>query len=418
MAIKTGYFRITGDYNITMSYKELYDRGKDYINFLKNLQDSGRIQLFCACQPENTLELTITKAMVLRVKNNGQQDLHLQSCPKSEKYSAWIIENESGVRSTEDERICFNISIPTGIKSSGGSSGGSSDGPGDPMRKRTNLPMMARTVNCIAWEKQTYSVRKAIGTARKEKRRPDWNYKDLDAFNRLFFGVSNEIYLQNKGNIFPLHDVCYRTDTFYQSDFKGRFFMYATIDKISEIKEERKYQYITVQMPSNKSNKKATVRVLTEDFNSLIEDVDFSLSVKYILTGWIRHDVFPGTEGQTSEWITLLKGSIIPVTKHGLCLDNVCEESLIDALCNEHIVFTKPYHKLENYGSETPTVMIERLNGKNIIVDVCTSSQMFNQRSAFASNNPEYEVILLHGDDYDADMVVYTIKDKLSNTHT
>lgn len=400
MAVKTGYFRITGMYETTMSYKEFYDRGHDYISYLKDLQDRGAIQLFCACQPENTLELNITKNHVIRVKNNLQQDQHLQSCPKSERYAAWIAENESGVRSNEDERICFNITIPSGIKSSGSSSSTSSSSSrtGDPQKKRTNLLMMARIVNCVAWEKQTYSIYKQIGNAHREKRICQWTYKSLEEFNRLFFGVSNEIYLQNKGEIFPLHDICYRSDIFHKADYRSKFFMYAVIDKVSEIKKERKYQYVTVLMPSKKSSKKATVRILTEDFMKIITDINFDSPTHKILTGYIRHDTFSDVAGVTSDWITLLKGAIISVSSLGLFLEHDLEASLIDILCKNKIIFSRPYHALENYRNEMPTVLIERRNAKNIIIDVCKTKKEYITKTEYIENNPEYDIILLSND--------------------
>ena len=61
----------------------------------------------------------------------------------------------------------------------------------------------------------------------------------------------------------------------------------------------------------------------------------------------------------------------------------------------EKILFKRPYHALEYYGSLIPTVLVERLRGKDIIIDVCNSTRDYNNKKTnLVENNPEFEVIL------------------------
>ena len=98
--IKIGYFRrVYHDQTLDLtSYIEYNNKSDAEKEQLREETESGRVRLFCACSKENDLELMITKKWVIRVKNNGKQDLHKNSCPKSEKYASYIVENERGLR--------------------------------------------------------------------------------------------------------------------------------------------------------------------------------------------------------------------------------------------------------------------------------------------------------------------------------
>lgn len=398
--IKTGYFRIIGAVEQIVSYSEAYARGEEYLSKLRALQEVGSVSLYCACQEENSLPLFITKNHVIRVSHNRQQEEHLESCPKSEGYSRWVAENLKGVQSGEDERILFNITIPTGNRSSGSSGSDSSSEPNtDPYNRRSTILDMARIVNCLAFRKQTFSIKKQIGEARKAGDRPEWNYKDIEAFTRLWFGVSNDVQVYNKGEIASLYDMCYHVKDFYQSDFRTKYYMYAVIDKISEYKAERKYQYITVWMPSNKSSKKATVRVLTQDYDKMAEGIDWENCIKKVLCGYIQHDLYKATDGIRSDWMTLVKGAVMEVSDYGLYIRHSAEAGLLNMLCREHIVFYRPWQPIASYGSEMPTLVIERQKEKNLIVDIAKTSREYKKKEGYASGeNQEYEVLLYQKD--------------------
>lgn len=399
--IKIGYFRKISDREQSeiVSYQEYNDKSAAEKESLRKASESGRVRLYCACCAENELELMITKNWVIRVKSNGMQDLHKASCPKSEKYASYIVENESGVRFSEENGLCFNIAIPSGNKGSSGPTTSTPSEP-DPNRKRAALLSMVSIINKFAWEKQTYSIKKSIAEANRQNEAPSWNYKDIYNFIRLFFGVTNEIAIQNGKKRFMLHDICYRSDIFFQAPYTDKFFIYAVIDKVSPVEMSRKYQYITLQMPSQLSSKKATVRVSTEQYIKMIGDFEEDTDLKgMILSGYVRHDEpYPGQK-TPGDWITLLKGCIFRISSNGLYAETEYVSSLIDALAAERILFKRPYHALEYYGSLIPTIIIERLREKDIIIDVCTSTRDYNNKKAhFVENNPEFDVILVTED--------------------
>lgn len=410
--VKTGYFRITGVVQSMVSYQEAYERGEEYLTKLRHLQENGVISLYCACCREDDLPLIVTKNNVIRVSHNLQQAQHLNSCPKSTGYASWVAENALGIRINEDEKILFNIAIPSGMKGtvSDRISPPAPNKNTNPWEKRTSIYDMVRIVNYLAFRKQTLSIRKQIGMARKDGNQPKWDYKDIHSFIKLWFGVSNEVLVHNKGETFPLHDLCYRSDVFFQSNPEEKFFMYALVDKVSEYKESRKYQYITVFMPSRKSRKKATVRIPTEDYDKMAKQVDFDNSAAKILTGYVRHDMYRTAEdSEDREWITLIKGVIVEVSERGLILEQREERALFDVLCKEHILFYRPWRALENYGNEIPTLIIERMKNKNLIVDLAKSDKDFVRKETYGVNNSEFEVLLLKKD-YDIEDVIGKIR--------
>lgn len=411
MAIKVGCFRITyqdGRENY-IPYNEFYDRDEIYRQQLKASAERGEVTLTCACRECTDLELMITKNNVIRVKANKNQAQHKESCPKSEAYTQWASTHKDGLMNIgEDGRPCFNITVPSGIKSEGNSGGGSSSSSGSGVRQRANIMDLVTSVCNYAWLKQTYSIKKKIKTARSQGLKPDWQYKDFEEFTRLFFGVTADIDVYWQKTLMPLKNICYRADTFYQSDYKLRYLIYAKIEKLSEYKGERKYQYITLRMRSDKSPNKATVRILTEDFNKDTYDALNGLISEgriIMFAGYAKHDSFKGEDGQLSHWITMINYTFLEAAENGLLLRHEYEKPLVDELCKRRILFKKSLLPLENYGGYLPTAIIEQQKGKDIIIDVCFSGQEYTKRQQYQLNNPEYEVLLYKKKDHPDDII-------------
>lgn len=415
--IKSGYFRasdiITGHIRY-ISYKEFNSWSAENKSSLKQSVDMGQIRLYCACCREDDLPLIITANHVVRVASNGNQEQHMESCPKSIYYNNWIEQSQKGVNSTEDSQVLFNISLPTVYKapSTPSSSSSPSAGASTPREKRTDILDMAILLNKMAWEIQTFSKKKEIKEANKEGRNADWKYKSLDEFNRLIFGISNDIYCKCQGNVIPLISLCYRRDLFYAgSDWHRQWFMYAVIERVSEFKPARKYQYITVRMPSDKSNSKAVVRVATEDFDKLIGGYEDELPCTHrILTGFIRRAVFKNVEdGSLNEWINLSRGVIIRVSDNGLYVENEHIAAAANLLSMNNVIFKRPYFPLENYGGEIPTFEIERLHDKNLIIDYPDESE-YKIRCAYGRDNEEYECICLNPNENCIENLMHTLQ--------
>lgn len=398
---KIGYFCIrhcggeASDQYVSFADFKEWDEGRK--QSFKEKYDAGTIQLFCACCTEHDLPLSITSSHVIRVVNNNQQDFHMESCPKSISYAGWVSQNK-GVTATEDLDYMYSISFPTLVKSSSKSSSSSGTGSGMPREKKTPITDLAIAVNRIAWQKQTFSIKKKIKEAHKNGSSPDWEFKDLTDFNRLFFGVSNEILVKCEGTVLPLALLAYNSTLFYQcNDYRRQWFVYAVIDKISEYKSSRKYQYVTVCMPSKTSKSKATVRVLTEDFdtlfNSEVMDDAFGKNTSMVLTGFITRSVFKGADGTVNEWMTLTRGRVIRVNQYGLYVENPLAAAVSSFLCKKHLIFTAPHIPLENFGNLMPSFEIERKKDKNILID-CPNPEDYEAHVVFGQNNEEYNCVI------------------------
>lgn len=388
--IKTGYMRVVNRCNNIqyISFKEFLAYADSTRQFFKSKYDAGEISVYCACSSNNDLELSITENGVVRVKSNHQQEKHLPACPKSKNYQNWLNKHKNGnFLVDETGSIIFNITIPSVFKSTSTGSG-SNESSGSSLT-HTSLLSMITTLNAIAWEKQTYSKKKEIALENKEGRPHTWTYKNRIDFIRLIFGVSNEILVKNGQNIFSFYDLCYRKDIYYAcNDYKRRFFIYAQVSKISEFKEERKYQYVTLEMPSDKSNK-TTVRIKTEEYIDLIENIDIESIKNYILAGYVHRSRF-----EDSDWMTFIKGSFCLVSNNGLYSENDYVASVFDYFSEMQVIFKRCYQPVSCYGEYIPTMVIENIRGKSVLIDFVSTKQMRSKRSAFVKDNPEYHIII------------------------
>ena len=404
--IKIGYFRrVLGDLSTSyISFKDFYANWSDDAKAeLKREVDMCQCKLFCACCHENDLELSVTSNYVVRVKENRQQAEHMESCPKSKLYEHWNDTAENGVKKTEDERVVLNITLPNVLKSnSSSSSSSSSSTTSSPANKRTNIYECISMINKLAWEKQTFSIRKKIREANAAGVTQTWEYKDIDAFNRLIFGVSNDIFVRVRGEIIPFIALCYRKDLFYEcDDWTRQWFMYAVIEKIGVIKQERKYQYVTVRMPSLNSPNKAVIRIETEIFNKIFDGfMEEKANMHRILAGYICRKSFKNDDGTYTEWMHFLKGNVCWVSSNGLICENETAANIANYMCDNHIVFKRPMFPLENYGGEIPTFMVERLSKKNIVLDVPLQEKLIAKRQLYIENNDEYDIVLLDEQNY------------------
>lgn len=406
---KTGYVRLVDTYSDNdtyLSFRELSYYNDDMLSMLRQKLDKGTCHMYCACSAYDDLELSITTNNVIRVKNNGLQDRHKESCPKSIRYGAWLAENMAGAGFvSEAEKVVFQITLP-GVDSVSNSSSSVSSSSGNGSHK-IRLMEMVKTLNSMAWEKQTYSKKKAISVSRKQGRPLDFRYKDSREFSHLIYGISNDIYVQYGSTLTTFNSLYYRVEDFYACmDFRRRFFVYAEIERISPYKPERKYQYITLKMPGNKSKNKTVVRVTTDKFIKMfdVKDLNNSYETKRILAGYVNHSIYNSMTGDsTSEWMTLLKGVVFFISGNGLFAETEYVAKLIDMLCNMPVIFKRPYMPLESYRNLIPTMMIEVYKGKDILIDVVTSSDKeYSKRLSYADDNSEYDCIVLRdGDDLD-----------------
>ena len=429
MESRPGYFRIISDQSSElMAYSEFYERGEQFAMTMKKMAENGKIRLLCACCCDKDLGLSITQKGVLRVAENERQAEHKENCPKSVYYNRWLAQNESGLFIAENNQLIFNITMPGDTKSESNSSS-TSDSKTEKEKKKgkehASIVDMMSKVNALAMEKQTFSIKKQIGIANKENRKPEWNYKNIQDFNKLIYGVSNDVLVhmkvQAKAQLMPLASLYYKKDVFYQADYKKKFLVYARVLKLAEFKEERKYQYITVQMPSEKSPYKAVVRILTDDYRSVINDNNVPISENieapdnYILTGYVRHDTFHNKDtGEITNWITFIRGKIIMVSNNGFYCKHSGEQKLYNELAKRHIIFKRPLVPIKEYDNNVPTLIIERRNGKDIIVDICKSSQELEKREDYLeANATDNYIFILRKKRFDVKDAINEIFEKL-----
>lgn len=392
---KIGYFRISmAEKTSYIKYDEFYDLSEQTKEWYRQQYESGKIHISCACKEEATLDLMITKNYVIRVKNNRQQDKHEDSCPKSERYEYWLSKHQDGAFIMDDGTLCFNISIPSGYKSESSSSGSSESQPSDGAKQRANIETLTKYINFFAWQKQTYSIKKQIAQAKKQGEKPTWSYKSEADFIKLFYGVSNEVFVYREQKIIPFAKLCFKSSSFYEADYKSKFFLYAKVMSLGEFKEERKYQYTSIAAPYN-MEKKLTVRIPTEDYEKMTEELNYQEGENCYLAGYVRHDSFEGTS-QKTDWITLVKGIFFFTSKNGLFLLNrkTSERELLDLLCSKRILFYRPTLPLESYGGNIPTLIIEQLHGRDILIDIAATGQERAKREKLVEQNKEYQTML------------------------
>lgn len=405
--VKIGYFRISGkDGERYVSFDEFKTWDSESRLFLREKEHNGTVKLFCACQSENTSELHITSTGVLRVAQNGQQAHHLDSCPKSESYAGYIASVKKGVISTGmdgDNTLLFNISLPTLVKSKARSSS-SSEGTstGATREKKTDLISLIYSINRYAWKIQNFSIKKKIREAKKEGVEPSWEYKNLEEFNRLFFGCCNDIFVKVRdAGVVPFISLCYRKELYEQCmDSSYQFFFYARVLRLSEYKACRKYQYVTVDMPSPTSATKSVIRIETGEYLKLFGDVEeLNDNAPLMLGGYIRKNIYPKDDGTLDVWMTLTRGVVVPVNEYGLIVEKEAIRDAAEILIRRKVLFNRPFVGLENYGNEVPAVVIEQYNGKDILIDCGVSSSEYETRHTYTEDNEEFDCHLIKLDE-------------------
>lgn len=401
--VKTGYMRVVGKQVNYLSFKEFLSYDRPVALRMRERVKNGELSLFCACSPENNLELSITETGIVRVKNNKLQELHQHSCPKSIHYHTWVNTSKKGMFQVgEDGQIIFNITLPSVIKSESCSSSSTSSSKSTSVH--TSLLEMISSLNAIAWEKQTFSKKKAISLAKRNNVPVDWFYKTSDEFIRLIFGVSNDIFVKNGESVIPFYELCYRKDVYYaNTDFRQRFFIYAEIVKESPYVEERKYQYITLKMYSDKGSR-SVVRILTEHYLPMFEEHPVTDNTVRVLAGYINRSLF-----QDNDWMTLLKGFVIYTSLNGLYAENDYVAAVFNYLSEKKLIFKRCYQPIEAYGGNIPTLIIERLHGKDILVDFVATKQMRSKRYSISKNQNEYDVFIFLHHEYEPEHIYQMI---------
>ena len=406
--VKTGYIRvISGDMEQVISFGDFYELSDIVKEKWRRAYLSGKLHLFCACSKDNNLPLQITANYCVRVAQNGNQELHQPSCPKSIAYHGWIA--QTGQKQHDETGMSFLISLPaiyTPPQKELSEEEKEIRRQKDKARRqlfkesgietehRTKLLDMVKNVNFYAWQQQQYSIKKELKNSYRECRDLHWNYKSSEEFLKLFFGVSKQISIEVSHEFLHLYDICYRPSLFYQSANDYRYFMCAEIERVSTYKEERKYQYVTVKMPCNKSAKRSVVRIPTQVYDKMSDVISLHgiPQIHVMLAGYIYHSLYPPKDGDLgSEWISMIKGIAYLVDDQGLYVEDQIIAGMTNEMCRKHVLFTRPSAPLQNYGGYIPTIQIERLRNRNILIDFVEDKDLM-ARQQYCENNPEYEV--------------------------
>lgn len=385
--VKIGSFReVTSDGAVSyMSYKEFLGLSADERSEYRTRLERGESKYYCACSKENDLPLIVSTNGVMRVASNKGQANHLDSCPKSVFYSRWLEDNEvRGVGGADNSMEVFKISLPSLTKSSSSSSSSAGTGTGKPREKRMSVGVLAVLLNLMTWEIQTFSKKKAISQAHASGITPDWEYKNLSDFNRLVFGVAKDIPVECQGATFPLIDICFKSDAFYDDEnYRCQWFIYALVDSCN-FKEGRVWQYVKVFLPSRNFSK-TSIRVRTDHYETLFRKDGYKTG-KTILAGFVRRSCFQGEDGTLYDYVQLTKGVTLQVNNYGLIVENerVCWAT--ETLARHHVIFQRPYLPMENYNSTSPTIVLSRKNGKDVWVDFCSSDEDLEQKKSLSAS--------------------------------
>ncbi len=395
---KPGYFRIEGKYSALVSFEDLSSMSNEERQRLRDQEGRGELRFYCACNENERLQLHMTRDLYMRVAHNGQQDKHRDACPKSTVYEQRAREFLGGVEIEEGmdrDTGVYHLSLPPLYDYEQSSSGNGKPRGASPRDKKIAIDLFTRSLIRLAWQKQQYSIKKKIREALREQKKPQWEYKNLSEFLRLLFGNCNDVMVQIEREYSKFYDYCYKPSVFYKTANDYRFFICARIIEVKEYKAERKYQYVVLEMPSNRSHDKATVRIPTKQFDKhLRERLDETIEgTEKLLCGWVYHAYYPSPEGD-SDWISFIRGAVIPVTSCGMYADTKEESALITELCKRHVLFIRPELPLLSYGGNIPTVLIEKRDGKDILIDIVKSTKAYEERLKYVENNPQYEIFL------------------------
>ena len=91
--------------------------------------------------------------------------------------------------------------------------------------------------------------------------------------------------------------------------------------------------------------------------------------IHVMLAGYIYHSLYPPKDGDLgSEWISMIKGIAYLVDDQGLYVEDQIIAGMTNEMCRKHVLFTRPSAPLQNYGGYIPTIQIERLRNRNILI--------------------------------------------------
>lgn len=421
--VKVGYFRYDNDGSSGyIAYNDFNSWSDGVKKKWKENLDSGAVKLHCACCQDNSLKLTITADYKIRVANNKLQDQHKQSCPKSIHYPTYSnTAAKNGILMNEDGVAVLNIALPSPFLKEKESPDADEevvieeanleelleelvkeDQKEEKIKKesyhRTNILQTAMFINKVAFEKQTFSIKKAIRQARENKLpRAEIEYKDFSDFTRLIFGVSNDIIVNCKYGTIPFSDLLYQKERYYANEDSTRhWYIYAKILGYSEYKEERKYQYMKILLPSM-NTKTTTVRIPTAQFDAIREKYDSYkefTDCNPVLVGYVVRKHFKPISGQESDWMQLLKGEVILTAKSGLYAATERSAQAINYLTDHRLLFLTPYVCPEGYLQTPPAIVITRFKDKDILFDFPDTKKEYKKLMEFKEQTEEYECLI------------------------
>lgn len=439
---KPGYLRIEGKTSRTVAYTEIANWPKESLTKLHYLVTKGEVKLYCACSCENDLELSITENGVVRVSHNRQQKQHKESCPKSKMYSKYISENNKGLFWTNDS-ILLNIALPTPYRKSNyncekeetdssqteiehdetqvvenitesDADTKTITSKDKPVIHRAKIEDIVLLLSAKAWEQTVHKMARSSKDGHTAIRDYPTDRKYLD---ECINSVAKKIYLQAGQQTMRLSDMFYKKELFYQAQEQSRWFMSARVIKISPFKAERKFQYVTVEMPSNVSAQKAVVRIFSEDFEKLFGEID-TVAVEdnksnVWLSGYIRRSDFTSQDGKANTWITLLRGCVTYCSNGGIHSCTKEDVQLYNYLTRERILFKVPYVAMPCYGNYKPTIEIQTAK-RNIFIDIVwddEKSKLYNKKSELAHMVCEYDIQVITQSE--ARDIIKLIKDRI-----
>lgn len=422
-AIKTGYFRYVNNGSTGyVSYNDFNNWTDGIRRTWKENHDKGNVKLYCACCQDNTLRLTITADYKIRVANNKLQEQHKPSCPKSIQYITYSnTVAKNGILMNEDGAAVLNIALPSIYTKEKEEQAEEEDvledidhqklmeellKEDDKVKKeksdkesyhRTNISQTVMFLNKLAFEKQTFSIKKAIREARENKLpKANISYKNFNEFTKLIFGVSNDVQVNCKYGLITFSQLLYQKDKYYaREDGTRHWFIYAKILGYSEYKEERKYQYMKLLLPSLTS-KVTTVRIPTSQFDKIKELYDTYKELddcNPVLVGYVVRRRYKPFSGQESDWMQLLKGEVVLTSKSGLYAATDRSLQAINYLTDKRLLFLTPYVCPEGYLQTPPAILIQRYKEKDLLIDFPATKKDYKKLMEFKELTEEYECL-------------------------
>ena len=341
--------KIVGSY----TYDTLYtnDNLKSYLRY--KIKDGWK--LICGCRKDVDLEIRISVDGKIYKAENNTSDLHHELCPKSEVYenSKKEKKNKSGWDENEDNgevNVTLDFSLYPYDESyrENNNNNNNSKAPksynhnSNINQSSISLLSLTAHLNLMAWNR----------VISRDNKIPDDRYMLL----KQVYGSSKAININKKDK--SLQDLIFNYSRDKNIKSSEARFIYGYLKDLYSYDMNGDYYIISLYTYDSK-----------RAFDFKVKKTIFDNAKTYLKVGNKNKIAVAGFISKRRNGFTFFNLAMINVNDKGLYSESSYEIEFYDYLCNNNILFTKPYYRLLEYENHIPDGII---NGKykNIFIEV------------------------------------------------